>query len=201
MWHNNLNGVDFSTYDTFKRSVEGQGWDLDGYYGAQCWDGCDMVYAYLGRRLATARYFDENADGYVYTCWTWEQCRNLNGSAPFSLVTNKADLKKGDIIIWSSAIGFVAGHCGYANEDYNGTNEISTLSQNYHNSNLNTGSAFSIDSISLSAFLGAFRWSAWNGTKPPDPPEPTPPSFTTSGGSFPWVLVARKLRDIRQGEF
>lgn len=201
-WHTNLNGVDFSTYDTFKRSVEGQGWDLDGYWGAQCWDGSNMIYQHVGMRLRTASYY--GGDAYVYTCWTWEACRNYNGSGYFSLVADKTQLKKGDVIIWSDqvATGFT-GHTGYANEDYNGTNSISTLSQNWRNPSEVRGSAFSVDNISLNAFLGAFRYSGWNGTKPPDPPDPPEPpkpdfpSLRGTSGKFPWVLYARKLRERR----
>lgn len=198
MWHSNLTGVNFSSYTAFRNSVIGQGWDLDGYYGAQCWDGCDMVYAHLGRVFRTTAYY--GGDGGISSTWEDSRCRAYNGSPPMSIITNKTQIKRGDLVIFSRHYGGGYGHGGYADTDYNGTNTLSILSQNYRNSNLTTGSAFSIDPMNLAYFLGAFRWSGWNGGDPgPNPPDPTPGygSSTFPHGKFPWVLMAHRLRARR----
>ena len=36
------------SYDNFKNSVLGVAYDIDGWYGAQCWDGYAQYCIYLG---------------------------------------------------------------------------------------------------------------------------------------------------------
>lgn len=198
MWHTNLDGVDFSSYKAFKNSVIGQGWNLDGYYGAQCWDGCDMLYRHIGRVFRTSSYY--GGDGGISSTWEDTRCRAYNGAEPMSVVTDLTKIKKGDLVIFSRYYGGGYGHGGYANSDYAGSNNIEILSQNYRNYNLTNGSPFSLDVMNLTYFLGAFRWSGWNGGDPgPNPPDPTPGygSSTFPHGKFPWVLMAHRLRARR----
>ena len=36
--------VPYSTYDIFRNAVNGNWYDWDGFYGAQCWDGVQLLY-------------------------------------------------------------------------------------------------------------------------------------------------------------
>ena len=36
--------VPHATYDEFRDAVNGGFYDLDGLYGAQCWDGVELLY-------------------------------------------------------------------------------------------------------------------------------------------------------------
>lgn len=175
-----------NSYDEFRNAVNGLFIDLDGLYGAQCWDGACLIYVQndINQYLYTGITF--GGQGYAKECWTYPEARALNGSGHFSLVYNKEDIKKGDIIVFDSTSYSVTGHIAYANEDYNGTNTISCLGENQGaGSNPTTGKAFSINNLNLGTFLGAFRLDMWIR------PSPTP---TRKRGKFPWVLYARKLR-------
>lgn len=182
--------VPHATFEDFKNAVNGHGYDLDGYYGYQCWDGVDLLYeqADVGQYLYTGVTF--GGQGYAKECWTYTQARNLNGSGHFEIVGSSPLLiKKGDILVFNTYSGWygTAGHIGFACEDYNGTDYISLLSQNFGSgSNPTTGKPFNIMNAFLGvAFLGAFRYKPW---------AVTPPTPTRKRGKFPWVLYARKLR-------
>lgn len=179
--------VPHATYDEFRNRVNLNYYDLDGSFGAQCWDGACLIYVQddINQYLYTGANF--GGQGLAKECWTYTQARNLNGSGHFSLVYNKEDIKKGDIIVFNTYSGWYgnAGHIGYANEDYNGTDLISLLSENFGpGSNPTTGKAFNIMNAYLgTAFLGAFRLDMWNS---PTPPTPT---STDSKKKFPWSVA------------
>jgi hypothetical protein len=182
--------VPHATYDEFRNAVNGHGYDLDGFAGYQCWDGVDLLYEQtdIGQYLYTGANF--GGRGYAKECWTYIQARALNGSGHFTAFTGAVNIKKGDILVFNTYSGWygTAGHIGFANEDYNGTDYISLLSQNFGSgANPTTGKPFNIMNAYLgTAFLGGFRYDGW-GTTPPTPP-------TTSEHRFPWVLYARKFR-------
>lgn len=166
--------VPHSTYDEFRNAVNHRGYDLDGFAGFQCWDGVDLIYQQsdVGQYLYTARNVGQG-EGTAKSCWLNETARGLNGSGHFSIITDKTKIKKGDIIVFNTYQGWYgsAGHIGFANEDYNGTEYIDILSQNYGaGSNPDTGKPFNIARALLgSAFLGVFRYDAWNQPTPPTP--------------------------------
>lgn len=179
--------VPHATYDEFRNAVNGHGYDLDGYYGYQCWDGVDLLYEQsdVGQYLTTAN------TGLVKNCWLNISARESNGSGHFEIVGSSPVLiKKGDILVFNTYSGWygTTGHIGFANEDYNGTDYISLLSQNFGSgSNPQTGKPFNIMNAFLgTAFLGAFRYKPW---------AVTPPTPTQTEHNFPWVLFARKLRN------
>lgn len=177
-----------ATFDEFKNAVDGQFVDIDGLYGAQCWDGACLIYVQndINQYLYTGINF--GGLGYAKECWTYQQARLLNGGGHFSLVYDKEDIKKGDIIVFDTLQGWygTAGHIGYACEDYNGTDTISLLSENFgQGSNPVTGKAFNILNAYLGggAFLGAFRLDMWN------QPTPPPPVVTKKQRDFPWAIA------------
>lgn len=174
--------VPYSTYDIFRNYVNGNGFNWDGEYGDQCWDGVQLLYGQVGQILYTG------INNRASECWTNTTSRALNGSGEFYIVNGKENIKKGDVIVFDRNTDWThsAGHIGFADEDYNGTNYINLLSQNYRNASATYGSPFSIDNVSLTPFLGIFRFTPWQ--------QPVPPTPTEEKKGFPWVLYARKLR-------
>lgn len=59
------------TYAQFKSEVLGKAFDIDGYYGAQCWDGMAYYERWLGYPIT-------NTDIHGYACDIWES-RKTNG--------------------------------------------------------------------------------------------------------------------------
>lgn len=181
--------VPHATYDEFKNAVNGHGYDLDGYFGYQCWDGVDLLYEQsdIGQYLYTGITF--GGQGLAKECWTYTQARALNGSGHFTAFTGAVNIKKGDILVFNTYSGWygTAGHIAFADEDYNGTAYINCLGQNQGSgSNPTTGKPFSINRLFLgTAFLGGFRYDGWGST---------PPTPTQTEHRFPWVLYARKFR-------
>lgn len=177
--------VAHSTYDKFRDAVNGKWYDLDGYYGAQCWDGIQLLYTQndIGQNFVLG-------NGRAKGAWQNTWCRNINGSGHFRKIDNKRLLKKGDIIVFNTYAGWygTTGHVGYADEDYNGTDTIRILSQNFGTgSNPTTGKAFNIMNAYLGdAFLGAFRYDKWEEPVPPTPPTPTTKRI---GKNVPWPVA------------
>ena len=180
--------VPHATYDEFRNAVNGQYYDLDGQYGAQCYDGALLLYVQndINQFLYTAHNVDPSLAGTAKSCWSYEPARNLNASGHFSPVYDKTQIKKGDILVFDTRAGWygASGHIGYADEDYNGTDYLNILSENYGaGSNPTTGKAFNIARAYLSPFLGAFRYDGWQS---PIPPQPT---ATKKRKKFPWVTA------------
>lgn len=186
--------VPIDSYVSFRtavlnRAAQGLGFDLDGYYGFQCWDLGQLLYSQLGRRFVTKNSFTgaEGIDVYVSTTWTYLPARNSNSASPFSLVTNWTDVKRGDMCIWAAGgcdgnIGF-AGHNAYADSDVTTADQFLTcLGQNQVGYEVAAGGyPPTLNSyFNRKGFLGAFRFNPWHGSSPqppnpPDPPSPDPP--------------------------
>ena len=179
-----------ATYDEWRNAVNGQFVDIDGQYGAQCWDGVCALYVQndINQYLYTA-YNVGQGDGTAKSCWINADARARNASGHFSAVSDKTQIKKGDAIVFNTYSGWYgsSGHIGFADEDYNGTDYIQLLSENFGTgSNPQTGKAFNIQRAYLgSAFLGAFRYDAWQQPTPPPPP----PVVTQKRKSFPFPIA------------
>lgn len=182
--------VPIDTFNNFKNYVNGKGFDVDGSYGYQCWDGLQLLWQQLGMWLST------DGTHYVYGCWN-ERVRASNAGDQFYLIYNLADVKVGDVMIFDHGSPWgEAGHGGYACENYNNGDRIQLLSQNYRNSSATHGSPFSIDNARVVRFRGAFRYKGWNGEPGPGPgPGPSPSAHRRS--NFPWVLYGNRLRHGR----
>lgn len=179
--------VPHSTYEEWKLNTLGNEYDLDGYYGCQCWDYASLFWRNVGFPTG---YPQTGPNGYAYECWTVS--RIANAGTVFQLIYNKADIKKGDVVVLDAGrfVGDVAGHIGFANEDYNGTNTLSMMGQNQENASATLGYKVTIDNMNIAKFLGAFRYPAW---------QPTPPPTPTEKHKFPWFVLTKRLNDRRNG--
>ena len=177
--------VPHSTYDEFRAATLGRAYDMDGYPSSQpyqCWDYVDLLY----QQSDVNQYLSTANTGNVKDCWLNASARASNGSGSFIAVEGVTNIKRGDIIVFNTYGGWYGstGHIGFADEDYNGTNTISLLSQNFGSgSNPTTGKPFNIMNAYLgTAFLGVFRYDEWQ--------EPTPPTPTaTRKHKFPWAVA------------
>lgn len=185
-----------STYDAWKSAVNGNGYDADGYYGCQCWDLCAEFWYNLGfpRGYPVTQ---TGGNGSAWMCWTYS--KDINKGDKFDLIYNLSDVKRGDVIVWDGTTSYPDGHIGFADEDYNGSGSIAVLGQNQGSggtpppiSHPNGGTTANVKTLGTLGFLGAFRYREWEDT-PPTPP------VTRSKGSFNWVLMARRLNQMRNG--
>ena len=152
--------VPHDTYEHFRNAVMSKGFDLDGQYSYQCWDGACLLWQQIGRWLYTG-------NGCASGCWTLK--RDVNAGSDFELIYDKRQIKRGDVLVFSCG---QYGHIGYADEDYNGTEYIKLLGQNQ-----SADMKFCVINMNLGTFLGAFRFKQWAKKPTPTPtPTPTPPA-------------------------
>ena len=176
--------------DALARASQGLGYDVDNAYGYQqlCWDLCAELWQNIG---FPSGYPQTGPQHYVKECWTVSRLANAGND--FSLITNITDLKRGDVIVLDGSPISATGHIAFCDENYNGTTNMPLLGQNQVDPNFTTGHIPTITNLSISAFLGAFRYNAWHQTPP------TPPIHGGKRGHFPWVLYTRKLNEKRGG--
>lgn len=153
--------VSIASYDAFRNTVMGRGYNLDGAYGAQCWDGACLVYQQVGMWLQTG-------NGCAYGCWTLKKDANLGNK--FIAISNVNDVKRGDIVVFRAG---TYGHIGYADADYRGEGYIKVLGQNQNGAPYpDGGSCFNVVNFSTATFLGAFRLKQWIVTAEPATEKP-----------------------------
>lgn len=187
--------IPITSYTAWKNATLNNSYDLDGSYGAQCWDFCAEFWYNTGQFAYP--YLSTGGTGAAYGCWTVESARTANAGTVFDLITDKTQLKTGDVIVMNAVSFNEYGHITFANEDYNGTNTISCFGQNQGGgtSVAAGGTTASVNNLGLDAFLGAFRYKPWHGASPtPVNPMPIFSTFVLYKNKFPWVLYAKKLR-------
>ena len=156
--------VPYGTYDEFRNTVNGKGYDCDGSYGAQCWDGADLLWMQLGRFLSTG------GTGAARGCWT--AAKDANAGNDFTLIYDKNSVKRGDVVVFNCG---TYGHIGFADANYDGGAYIRLLGQNQGGTAYPSGGAsFNVINMSMATFLGAFRFKKWIVTPPTPTPTPTP---------------------------
>lgn len=138
--------VPFNTYAAFKAFVLNKGFDIDNYFGWQCWDGAALLWQQVGLTLVTG-------NGLAIGCWDLK--RNTNKYDRFYLIATLAELIPGDVVCMRpNHIGFFDGFDG----EY-----MRILGQNQGGvAGPNGGMAFNLARISKTAFAGAFRFKDWN---------------------------------------
>ena len=139
-----------ATYEDFYNYAINNGFDIDGYYGWQCWDGYAEYCKWLGVPYASCGI-------HGYACDIWEQ-RQTNG------ILNYFDevgvMQAGDVAVFQCVSGWTPySHIAIFHSDIDGTYGY-FLGQNQGGdiTNPNGGSAFSLCRLPYSAtFDTAFR--------------------------------------------
>ena len=128
--------------------------DMDGYWGAQCWDYADAFWVSQVNRMLQTGSHRSASD-------TWRQSREVNAGTEFGTFSNKTLIKRGDWIVLSGSADAV-GHIALAAEDYNGTDYLQCYGQNQGGTPVPQGGA-AINNVSLyiGDFVGAFRYAGW----------------------------------------
>lgn len=183
--------VDVSSYDAFKAAILGNGYDVDNIAGYQCVDIPKELTGSAGR---PSPYWRSGPDGLAYEAWTDLDSRNYNVGNLFTPIYNKADIRRGDVVVLDKGrfSGDTTGHVALADSDWNsGTTSAVLLGQNQVNPNPTTGHITTLTSMSVAKFLGGFRFNAWH--------QPVPPTPTRGEHKFPWYLYTRRLNEKRGG--
>lgn len=175
--------IPHETYLAWRGATLNNSYDVDNFpvgQPYQCWDFTAEFWNNVGFPTNYPLTGGNDAKG----VWT-ERLNNIsyNGVQYFDLITTKEGIKQGDVIVFNPS-GWIGetGHIAFADEDYNGTDNINCLGQNQN------GHAYvDIQSINLTSFAGAFRYREWA----------TPPTPTDDKKHFKWVLYARKLNQMR----
>ena len=173
--------VPHDSYNDYRSYCLSHGINVDYAHGNQCWDSCALLWYQYGLRLQTG-------NGMAYGCWTI--MKDQNAKTPFIKITNKNDVKRGDVVVFNKHGSYYTGHIAFADEDYKGGSTLRIMGQN-QGQGTSSGTPSNTINYNMSYFLGAFRNTKWQTTPPPTPPTP-------SGGGkknkFPWVLYASKFR-------
>ena len=80
--------IPHGSYQEWRDATLGNGYDLDGWWGEQCWDYCAICYRQYNLTLYTG-------DGTAAGCWLL--MRGMNAVMPFVEVTRVQDIKRGDV--------------------------------------------------------------------------------------------------------
>lgn len=181
-----LTPVPITSYDAFRNAIMGNGYDVDGLYGYQCVDLAKLLAGNAGRPRP---YWLSQPDGYAYEGWTNVSSRNYNAGDLFTLVYNKADVRRGDLVVLNNTSTNPYGHIAFADSDWNAlTNSAYLVGQNQENPSPTVGHITTRTKVNVSTFLGAFRFIAWQ------QPTPTVLEKQVSRRKFPWAVYANKLR-------
>lgn len=138
----------------FIEQTKGKSYDMDGAYGAQCWDYGDYFWLQqVGRSLSTG------GTGCARGCWTSAPARKANAGKEFELVTDKKNLKYGDWVILNTG---QFGHIGIVTAINLKNNTVTLQSQNQ---GIIRNKVTTV-TFNLMSFLGAFRYKAfWKSDK------------------------------------
>lgn len=151
--------VDVSSYDKFRAATYGKAYDMDGAWGAQCWDGVQLFYSNIGMTLSTG------GQGYAKYCWLNTSARSANTGSKFTQITDKTKIRRGDVVVLNQySDAYPAGHIAFADEDYDTSGYLTLYGQNQSSPNDSAGCPFDTHSYAVSMILGAFRYKAWHGS-------------------------------------
>lgn len=115
----------------------GKSYDVDGYYGAQCWD----YFAYFCKQQNMKVNLYCSLTGYAGDLW---KLRNSYGyDKYFDFITDINQLKNGDWVFWNRHVAMY----------YNGKE----IGQNQSNKKYVTAI-----NLNKNGFLGAMRWRGWS---------------------------------------
>lgn len=159
--------VPIATPQEFANATLKQCWNVDGAYGAQCWDLMALFWLnYTGRSLSTCG--TGAAKGTIQDgCW------QINAGTEFTMIWDPQDIQAGDIAVYKNGQW---GHIGMAMGPYN-NGYFALLGQN-QGGNACPGGGQSTNIINLSTrdFVGAFRPNIYKVEPKPEPQPVTPDS-------------------------
>lgn len=167
----------YNTYANFRATVLGNGYDWDGAYGDQCWDGVQLLYGQYGELLQTG------PNKSAYECWTVSA--DKNATVHFEKITDVKSIKQGDIIVFGNTWYPPYGHIGFADHNYTAGN-MRVLGQNQGGPAYPGGGAFfNLTVMPSSYIIGAFRPVEWKVAPKPEPEQ------SKKRKKFPWAIAWR----------
>lgn len=175
--------ADTSSPTTFKNDTIGKCIDMDGHYGAQCWDLADAFWLnYAGRVFTTCG--SGAAKGTIANgCW------QKNAGDDFAMIWDKTKLQAGDWVVFTNG---QYGHVGMALGSYN-NGYITLLGQNQGGASCRGGgSSANIINISLKNFGGAFRPKSYIKPEPKPTPAPVEKPVENSTATEETYIVKKK---------
>jgi hypothetical protein len=180
--YNGYVSVPHATYDEFRNATLGNGYNVDGMYGNQCWDYVALLYWQYGLTLVT-----KAGGGTASDCWNIS--KNANSQPPFIAVEGVQNIKRGDVIVTGANQYSSTGHICIADEDWNypPDNKIWCVGQNQGHGSL---APVTRDRVGMTWFLGIFRNTEWQSTPTPTPPEPV----VYNKNRYNFVLFNRRKR-------
>lgn len=173
--------VNHASYQQFRDATLGNGYNVDGAYGNQCWDICALLWWQYGLTLYTG------PRGIAEECWTVS--RDRNAVAPFAAIYDVTQIKRGDCVVFAGTSQFTTGHIAFADQDYIiGVNRMNFLGQNQGQG---TSAPSNIANLPLDNFLGAFRNTDWE-------TPPTPPTPDEIKRKFPWAIALKHWQGFKK---
>lgn len=158
--------VPTDSWQAFRNAVINHGYDIDGAYNDQCWDGAALFWL-----NAVGRSFSTGGTGAARG--GWEAARAINAGSEFDLITDRNAIQAGDWLVFG---GTQWGHVGMAVSGNLG-GYVKLLGQNQ--TGTGNGAPFNEINMNLGNFLGAFRLKRWHSSPAPQPiPTPTPTKKT-----------------------
>lgn len=135
------------SYNEYYNTRIGKAYNVDGYYGAQCWDGYADYCRYLGYPFANC-----SVTGFVQDIWNY---RHSNGT--LNNFVEVSVMQPGDVAVFKRHPNTPYSHIAIFHGDAGGGYGW-FLGQNQANSSLNLGSGFSLAKLPYTAtFDTAFR--------------------------------------------
>ena len=186
--------INISSYDGFRtdallRASQGLGYDVDGWYGYQCWDLAAELWMNIPEFQNSGYWPHTGPNSAAEECWTVSKTANAGNS--FDLIYNLSDVKRGDVIVIGSSPISSVGHIAFADEDYSGGTSMNLLGQNQVNPSAVYGHIPTVTSVGVSAyFLGAFRYKEWA--------TPVRVKTTEERKHFPWPVAWRHWRSFER---
>lgn len=185
-----LQPINISSYRAFRtdallRASQGLGYDVDNYYGYQCWDLAAELWMNIPEFGSGQLWPKTGPNSYAEECWTVS--KDINSGNSFTQITDKTQLKVGDVVVIGPSPISLTGHIAFCDEDYS-SDDMMLLGQNQVNPSLTLGHIPTVTQINISAFLGAFRYNAWA------EPTPPPPSSSSRKSRLPIILTSLRLQ-------
>lgn len=184
--------VAHSSYSEWKAAINGNGWNVDGLYGCQCYDLALLFWWNVGFPQGYPVSTGITASG------IWDR-RNDNigygGTVYFELIYDLNNVVTGDILVYSGTPSNEYGHIGFADQDYASWHaenpssyEFPILSENNGGTPDPDGGAYAnVHGYDTRLFRGAFRYKEWH------QPAPTPSYTSGRSGRLPLILATRRL--------